>query len=199
MLFILVSRPLNMLPYKKNIACIEGRWERDLTKSNSVATGLELLERNRIVPKQCYKSSHSKNSTLDFLTEFTQKRYASYSILYLSFHGEPGVIGFGKEAVTLEELEEKLIGRLPGKILHFGSCQTLNVNKRLITKFLRNTNAAAISGFTKDVPFLESTLLDLLYFERCQQRLKMSEVAFDMKNNYSQLCRKLGFRLVVQE
>ncbi|WP_151087756.1 DUF6642 family protein [Hymenobacter baengnokdamensis] len=188
-----------MPPHKKNIVCIEGRWERDLTKLNSVAAGLQLLYENKVVAKQCCKQSHSAATTLSLLVEFTQKKYASFSIIYLSFHGSPNIIGFAKEAVTLEELQEKLANKLHGKILHFGSCQTLNVNKRVLTKFLKVTGARAISGFTKDIPFIESTLLDLLYFERCQYRKEMNHVEHDMSSHYSQLCKRLGFRLVTQE
>lgn len=186
-----------MLTLKKNIACIEGRWEQDFTKTNSVAAGLELLQNNKIVSKQCCKPSHSKASTLDMLREFTQKRYSSYSLIYLSFHGEPGSIGHGKEKVTLDELEEKLSGKLTGKILHFGSCQTVNLNKRRLTKFLDSTGAAAISGFTVDVPFLESTLFDLLYFETCQYRDEASHIESYMKSNYGAFGRRLGFRMVI--
>ncbi|WP_139923106.1 DUF6642 family protein [Hymenobacter sp. DG01] len=186
-----------MLPFKKNIACIEGRWVQDFTKPNSVAAGLELLQNNKIIRKQCCKNSHFKATTLDLLLEFTQKRYASYSLLYLSFHGEPGAIGLGKERVTLDELEERLAGKLTGKILHFGSCQTVNINKRRLTKFLVTTKAAAVSGFTTDVAFLESTLFDLLYFETCQYRDRVEDIQSDMSTNYGAMSRRLGFRMVI--
>jgi len=184
------------MDYKKNVICIEGSWTRDVTKHNSVLHGLDLLDKNRIL-KYSHKPSHFKENTLTLLEKFTQKTYKNYSIIYLSFHGEPGMIGWGKETLSLDEIETRLAGRLTGKILHFGSCQTVNLNKRRLTKFLVNTGATAISGFATDVGFIESTLFDFLYFETCQHQNNMADVESEMKIKYGQFGRRLGFRIVV--
>lgn len=188
-----------MLPYKKNILCIEGQWVTDLSKHNSVSSGLELLQKNGAIAKQQCIVSHSSENTLKLLKQFSQKRYSSFSLIYLSFHGSPGLIGWNKEALALDKIRDELTGKLTGKTIHFGSCETLKQPKRVLNDFLKSTGAEAISGFTEQVPFIESTLFDLLFFERCQYTESSTKAAAEMKTDYRGLCKRLGFSFIPQK
>ncbi|MDQ3190367.1 MAG: hypothetical protein M3Q58_02110 [Bacteroidota bacterium] len=49
-----------------------------------------------------------------------------------------------------------------GKIIHFGCCSTLNTDGCALRRFLQKTKALAISGYYKDIDFVESTVFDLM-------------------------------------
>lgn len=57
-----------------------------------------------------------------------------------------------------------LEGKLNGKIVHFGSCSTLNTTESNITDFINRTGCSFVSGYKKDVPYIESSAFELLYF-----------------------------------
>ena len=83
--------------------------------------------------------------------------------------------------------------RANGKIIHFGCCSTLNVSKWVINKFLKKTNALAVSGYKTDIDFIESTVYDLLYFQQCQKSFSMKVIEKNMKAYHNKLGKELGF------
>jgi len=92
-----------------------------------------------------------------------------YPILYLAFHGEKGcVILTQKDKYSLEELSAFLGNKCAGKIIYFGSCSTLNIDKRIINNFLENTGALAAIGYKTDIDWIQSTACDLFVFEALQ-------------------------------
>lgn len=66
--------------------------------------------------------------------------------------------------ITLKEIADVLEGKLNGIIVHFGSCSTLNTTEKNITDFINRTGCALISGYKKDVPYIDSSAFELLYF-----------------------------------
>ena len=140
---------------RKNIFCIEGDWETDLRKSKSVLGVLEFLKsisKIDFIHRNC-------STKIEFINRLEQfKKYSSYSILYLAFHGSSNTIHLGDETINLNEIQEILKDKLENKIIYFGSCQTLKTSNINLSKFIEVTKASCLVGFAKDVLNKEKTI-----------------------------------------
>ena len=58
-----------------------------------------------------------------------KRKYNSFEIIYLAFHGSKNKILIGHKAYSLEKFAKTFEGRLDHKMIHFGSCKTLSVNE----------------------------------------------------------------------
>jgi len=157
-----------MIETTKNIYCLEGNWSNHPNSKQSIKPILDLLNTTYKV-KYIYKRCLTKNDFLLHLEKFTYKRYKNYPILYLAFHGRKNKILIGNEYITLKEISNVLEGKLAGKFVHFGSCSTLGTSERNISSFISNTKCNFISGYLKDVDYIESTAFELLFFELFQK------------------------------
>lgn len=181
---------------EKHIFCIEGRWENDHRDKKSVIKALEFL--NCIEKVDCIVKQCNNVPTLnELLSDSMLAKYKKYSILYLAFHGEPNNILVGKRnsKANLEEIAEIIGDKANGKIIHFGSCSTLDVSGWELRKFLKNTNALAISGYKEEIDFVKSTVFDLIYFQQCQRSFDITVIEKNIKKYYSTLGKELGFVL----
>src|SRR5688572_7328462 len=121
--------------YKKNIFCLEGDWVRDLRNKSSITAALIFLQHNCDI-KYIYKQCGTKANLKYYLSLWRQKKYAAYSICYLAFHGEHESIKVGEDLISLDDLGDMLTGSCKDKIIHFGSCKTLNTDNKTILRFL---------------------------------------------------------------
>jgi hypothetical protein len=113
---------------------------------------LDLLD--QLTPPRCRHIHYDVSTREEFfflLRKWAQKRYRSHPLLYLGFHGKPGalLLGSGKRApqVTLEEIGEALAGKCNGRVILFGSCETIRAVPWQRRKFLDATQALAICGY----------------------------------------------------
>jgi len=181
--------------YRKNIFCLEGEWLKDLRKKRSIVDALIFLEKNSTV-KYIHRNCNTVEEFANRFVEYKKAIYKDYSICYLAYHGKPNGIMMGKNILTLDEIAEISSGQLKNKIIHFGSCSSLKLDKRHLKKFLEKTEALCISGFTIDVDFIPSSVFDLLYFEICQRYKDITCIERDMKRYYGKLVKELSFRMV---
>ena len=76
------------------------------------------------------------------------------------------------------------------------------MSKKRLEAFLRRTQAAAVSGFRRDVEWLHSAALEVLYLGALQNYSAtahgMRAVERDMNKLARSLMRQLGFRIVVR-
>jgi len=180
--------------WTKHIFCLEGDWNDDLRKKNSVISALDFLHVNSNI-KYIHRHASTKEEIANRLSEFNKKKYSSYNICYFAFHGEPNKIKVGRELMTLDELSEITGDTLKGKIVHFGSCSSLRLNKRYIERFLKKTQALCVSGYKLDFSFVPGTVLDLLLFEMCQRYKNIICIERDMRFYYGKLMRELEFSM----
>lgn len=186
--------------YAKQIFCIEGDWHPDLRQKDTIESALKFMEtasgmKIKYIHRHCSTSQELENR----INEYTKKRYDQFSIFYLAFHGVPNGLKLSqKNILSLDELAEMADGKLQNKILHFGSCETLNISKPKIQKFMNRTGALCVSGFKKEVPFVSSTIFDVLYFEMCQYYKQMHIIEKHMKNYYGKLMKELQFVMVYE-
>ncbi|NRT14905.1 hypothetical protein HNP99_001249 [Flavobacterium sp. 28A] len=183
--------------YDKHIFCLEGDWNENLKVKSSILPALELLQLNLGVDS-IYKTCATKDEFFSRIEQLlnNKTKYGKYQIIYLAFHGFKGGISLGDNIeITLDELAEQFEGRLDNKMIHFGSCSTLSAHEDDIYNFLEKTAALSISGYQKDIAFISSTVVDLLFFELCQKYKPMRVIDNNMTKNYESLCQQLEFKM----
>lgn len=180
-----------MIETTKNIYCLEGNWNNHPNSKQSIRPILDLLNTTYKV-KYIYKKCLTKNDFLLHLEKFTYKRYKNYPILYLAFHGRRNKILIGNEYITLKEISNVLEGKLAGKFVHFGSCSTLGTSERNISSFISNTKCDFLSGYLKDVDYIESTAFELLFFELLQKYTFAKKVENIISKKYYSMKKNLN-------
>jgi hypothetical protein len=184
---------------KKHIFCIEGNWTNTLKGKIGIQSALDFLEDNTHI-RHIHKNCSTVEQLDALLKDAVLQKYKSYGIIYIAFHGHPGIIHVGKrQKISIDRIGEVLAGKARHKIIHFGSCSTLKISKNQVAELIEKTGALAISGYTKDVDFIPSTFLDMLYFQACQHYNKISLIHRDVKKYYGKMAKELGFRMYYQE
>jgi len=181
--------------YNKGIFCLEGDWEKDLRVKKSIKSTLDYMN-DCFGIRNIHRNCAVREQFIKYLKASVLKKYSNYSILYLAFHGDPNSILFGKDNLTLNEIAELCENKLTNKIVHFGSCNSLNLEKRKLRNFIYKTNALCVSGYKKSINFNPSTVLDILYFEKWQNFKNVRSVEKEMHAEYKGLMRSLGFTMV---
>jgi len=181
--------------YHKDIFCLEGDWEKDLRLKKSIKSTLDYLQ-DCFNIRNIHRNCAVREQFIKYLKDSMLKKYSRYSILYLAFHGDPNSILFGKDSITLNEIAEICENKLHNKIVHFGSCNSLDLDKRKLRKFLEKTGALCISGYTRKIEFNPSTVLDILYFEMCQDNKDVRSIERKLKKEYKGLIQSTGFRIL---
>lgn len=179
----------------KYIYCLEGDWEKDLRKKVSIVSTLVYLN-DCFNIKYVYKNCPTIDSFNHYLKEYHKKRYDKHTILYLACHGKQNEIILGKDTITLDKFEENNKGLLKNKIIHFGTCSSLDLKKERLVRFVENTGALCVSGYQSDIEFNNSTILDVLYFKKWQDFKDVRCVERDMKKEYKEFVKSLKFIMV---
>lgn len=180
--------------YQKEVFCLEGDWNKDLKKQNSVQEVLVFLKKNRNI-NYIHRHCGTRENFIYYINQWKLKKYSDYSILYIAFHGKPMQILIGKEIITLDELADILGPNCHNKIIHLGTCHTLNVDKRHIKRFLRKTNALCVCGFGIEIKFVEGCAFDILLIDLLQDFRKIETASYYLKKYYGKLAKKLDFQL----
>ncbi len=186
--------------YAKHVFCIEGDWHPDLRQKDTIENALRFMETaSGMKVKYIHRHGSTHQELESRINEYEKKRYDQFTIFYLAFHGVPNGLKLGQKTIlTLDELGDMAENKLKNKILHLGSCETLNIDKRYIKKLLKKTGALCVSGFKKEVPFVSATIFDVLYFEMCQYYKKMDSIEKYMKLYYGKLMKELEFIMVYE-
>lgn len=194
---------------QRGIWCLETVWFNSESNA-SMRPMLELVNALYGAP-YVHRNAVSRDEFFYFLDGWIDSAKGNekdYPILILAYHGSQGTICLKDDPtidwadeetlaesdsiVTLQEIQDRLTQQCRNRIIHFSSCSSLDVRHDDIDHFLYETEASAISGYTKDVPWTEALALDLLYIEQIQtaNHVKltpkiMSEVdtEFDWRSN----------------
>ena len=178
--------------YKKKILCLESDYEDKMTNDWTVQGVLQQLKNFEI--DSIYRRFSTKEELSFLLKKLKSASYANYSIIYLTCHGSPGYIHVNEEEISLAELAQMSNGAFKNKIIHFGSCETVKSEKR-VEAFLTESKALMISGDLKQIDFLESVAMDLLYFNAAQDYKSSKYLKKFIENNYVGLKDKTGFKI----
>ncbi len=174
-----------------NVLCLESFWHDRLDGDRlSVRPLLELLHTTRGT-----KYIHLTCNTIEELSFNLRqhRRYRSYGVLYLAFHGRRGrlLLADGSE-LAVERLTEMARGRLSGCLVHFGSCWTA-LGEDQVYDFLEQTGAAAATGYTKAVDWIDSAAMDLLILDRAREYSNAKSLIDKLADTYSGLNEETGF------
>lgn len=180
---------------KKNIFCVEGNWNNNLESNSSLHNALRFIAQNNDI-KYIHRNCSTNEQLEDLLKHAALKKYEKYGIIYLAFHGHPGVLQVAhRKKMTLPNIAEIVDGHAVNKIIHFGSCSTLKISSSALHEFFNTTKALAISGYAKDITFKKSMLMDIAYFELCQQYQNIKNIDNAVRKYYPKLADELGFRM----
>lgn len=183
----------------KGIFCLEAsNWE-GVKDRTTVVPLLDLLATQAKYQAPFHRFDVGTPEEFDFyLEKWCGAAFDNYPILYLGFHGSPGALSVGGGDLQLEDLAERLDGCCKGRMIHFGSCGTVNVHGRRLRAFLARTSALAVCGYRNDVDWMESAAFDLLLLSGLQYAAFRTDSmrAFDhrLKKTAPGLYRSLGFR-----
>ncbi len=181
--------------YRKYIYCLEGDWEDDLRDKASIRTALDFLHTNCNV-KYIHRHCGTKESLIYYLNNWSSRSYKDYPICYLAFHGKPGSIRLnGKERLSLDELGEILKNKCKNKIIHFGCCESLNIDQSKLREFLEKTKALCVCGFQTEIDFLESSVFDMVVLYKFQDYKDIKALDQDLYKNYRKIRSKLNFKI----
>jgi hypothetical protein len=174
-----------------NVFCLESFWHKRLDGDRlSVRPLLELLHTSRGT-----KYIHLTCNTVEELTFNLRqhRRYRSYGVLYLAFHGSRGrlLLADGSE-LPVEQLTEMASGRLEGCLVHFGSCWTALDDDQLYN-FLTQTGAALVTGYTKAVDWIDSASMDLLILDWAKEYANAKSLIDKIADTYAGLMKETGF------
>lgn len=184
----------------KSVFCLEGLWNPDLKDRSSVEPGLQLLNRQYPTMKYIHKDCATKSEFKFYLKKWTQKRYSDYPILYLSFHGDNAVIQLSDGEYGLSELAEELEELCENRIIVFASCNTMDVDKRVLNTFIKKTGCLAVCGYRAEVDWTLATAFEILLLEGMQDNEFSGRGIQAIKKylmNLSKSFKTLEFRMVV--
>ncbi len=192
---------------QKGVFCLEGVWWGDLKREPSIEPLLDLLDQLATPRRRhIYRDVGTVEEFEYYLRIWHQRRYRFHPILYLAFHGVPGGLLVGDQrrkqgVVSLDRIEQLLTGKLAGKIIHFGACETLDIRTARLNRFLRATKALAVCGYKKEIGWTTSAALDLLLFQTMQlhpfTRPGAAEVRDRTLSQVGKLVQELGFHMQV--
>jgi hypothetical protein len=183
---------------KKGIFCLEGLWEDDLRKKDTVAPILELLEKREKIP-YIHRDCAIREEFSFYISKWTQKKYQDYPILYLAFHGSERNIYFSNGKCSLDEISDLLAEKCKKSIIIIASCSVMKVDKRILKGFLKKTGALAICGYACDVGWMRATAFELLLFSIIQENVFDGRGIGKIKENsktLSETFKDLNFRMV---
>lgn len=182
--------PPSRLP---GVFCLEGSWSNLLTDGSSVRHVLDLLESLRLI-RYAHRDAATVEEFETYMTQWAQKQYASLAFGYLGFHGSPGCIHIGRKSYDLERLAELMEGRLEGRILYFGSCQTLDVEADRVMDLIAASRVRAVCGYTTVVDWVESAAFDLNLIDAVSRYTRIDGGFKYLYQHHHGACERLGFR-----
>jgi len=180
----------------KGIYCLEiGEWFGSLKKTTSVKAVLKLLNESTLEVPYIYRDIATKEELYFYIKKWTQAKHSDYPILYLAFHGSPGCIYLFKDngretAITTDDLFKLLEGKCHRRVIHFGSCGSLDMNGHTVNKYLKSSGAVSISGYAAEVDWVLSSVFEMYYLSELQDN-KFTKSG--MQAVYKRLHKRAGF------
>jgi hypothetical protein len=176
--------------YLKNIVCLESLWDDDLENRLSMLPILELAARTTNAKFVCL-TCNTKAELRHNLSLFGKRK--SYGILVMAFHGDCGKIELpGHILVSLESLSDMMKRQFAGWMVHFATCDTVRVEEARIARFVEETGVAVVTGYTREVDWIEGSIMDLLLLRWVQYYRNMGALLRHLMKNYPDLIRLTG-------
>ncbi|EDM44960.1 hypothetical protein SCB49_02529 [unidentified eubacterium SCB49] len=178
-----------------HIFAIEGEWETKLDKELTIKSTLTLLQEVCDIDS-IFRKTNTVESLLSYLDISRNASYKKYGTVVIASHGTKNDLELSSnEIITIEELGEHCKDYFENKIVHFSSCGVMENDKKI--KYFKNiTKAKSVSGFTKNVNFLESSVFDILLLQKLYEFKRPGDVNNHLEKNYNSLYENLGFKMI---
>jgi hypothetical protein len=138
---------------------LESPWEQDVRSALSVGPFLAGLKEALEVDVVSQRFN-GREDLVFYLKEFS-KRSSEFTYCYIACHGTPGRLEPLLETrINIGTISDACQGSR-GRGFIMGACSF--GNHRTATKFLTRTGATFVAGYSGDVPWMESMLVDLMF------------------------------------
>lgn len=149
----------------RKIFCLETEWVQSVHSLKSRSSALSLLDFLQNSDKRIsfiFRNVATKEDFNFYINHLYYDSYTSYNTVYLCFHGSESSISLASgDDINIMDFARENQGVFEGKNVHFGCCSTLNMDEEKAKEFKRLTKARMITGYSKDVPFIESFIFEL--------------------------------------
>ncbi len=174
-----------------HIFAVEGAWEDGVEYLESVRPVLETIASTTGVG---FVHRHAETpAMMRALMDIWVSYETGYHVGYFAFHGVPGAIEFQHgEQMSLEELGEHLDRRVNGGVIHLGGCSVLRIGDRRLQEFRKRAGASLVTGFRRDVDWLESAAFEVLALYRLADS-SPGHAINHITRKYPDLVDRLGF------
>jgi hypothetical protein len=175
---------------RDRVLCLEESvWDESLGLSDraSVLPTLELLQRLGVLDAFSHRHVYGKDEFERYLAKReVDRRVRSFGTVYLAFHGSAEGLDAGGHLYSLDALADHL-GPLPGGVVHLGSCFVLKNNEAAGRRFLKRTGASLISGYQRDVEWLDSAALDSAWLGYLADPGRIGDIERRFRKRYASL------------
>lgn len=173
-----------------NIFCLESLWSDSTDHPRqSVLPLLDTLQRAYDI-----RLTHLNCNTKDEFFYNLGLSKGNYGIIYISTHGESTKIKLHSGDIDLEELSIRMGRKFKNCGIHFASCSTLKTDKKNLEDFVQKTGVSFVSGYKKDVYWIPSAAVDLVYLDYLIDDIAHPEKAvLKMKKMLNPSNKELGF------
>ena len=159
---------------KRGIFCIEYGVEEVL----SFKPPLALLGKQLDFPI-IFRTADARAKLVKDIKEWSDRSDDKYPALWLTGHGMIQSVyvddrkGAGYNRLDLRSLADILeSGPLTGFLVHFSACSTMASSIDDYRHFFKATEVEAVSGYSKDIDWIESLAFEFLYMKQLQKAMK---------------------------
>jgi hypothetical protein len=177
------------------VFCIEESVWTDrlgLADEMSVRPTLELLKRIRMLDQFVHRHALTVREFESYLAWRQDRLTKTFGTVYFAFHGNSDGLFIGSEVVPLDRLAHWL-GPLPGGVVHLGSCAVLKNREEEARRFLKQTQARLISGYDRNVDWLDSAALETAWLGDLAGPGRVGDIVRRFSKRYASLIDHLSW------
>lgn len=178
------------------IFCLEGDWG-SLTDRTSVRLGLDMLMTVR-GGRLIHRNTATPEEFEYYLDRWATAQYSGFPVAYFSFHGAPGVLSLARADLSLDHIAQSVKRPLTDRVLYFASCGTLDLPASDLKRFVRETGAAGMVGYTRDVGWEESAAFDFTLLPALLNGAALKGTYEQLKAKHPHFVHGLGLRFATR-
>ncbi|MFC1572302.1 hypothetical protein ACFL6M_01765 [Candidatus Eisenbacteria bacterium] len=182
---------------------LESYWSENLTQHDSVQPFIKGLC-DLYQWEFHYRTFDSANDLAFWIASFQKiRRSRQQKIVYIASHGNAkGMLTTLEENIPLAKLSKALEKATSVTGLHLGACSLGKT--AILKKLLNNTPLQWVAAYDQEVPWLESTALDLLFWSwiyagaprpKRSRRLTPEAAAHELYRRFN-VAYEMGFRVI---
>jgi hypothetical protein len=172
--------------HKKHIACLESLWDRNFEQRLTMAHIVNTLSISNGVKHAFFTCNTEPELTYNLRL---LRRRSGYGVLYLAFHGYPGHVELDSVDLSLDDLADRMGIGFRDWVIHFGTCETVDVPRATLRRFIQRTGVAMVVGYRGSVDWIDSAASDLLLLDWLQWYRDVGAMWRRFKRTYPDLIR----------